>query len=66
MGGAVLMGIGGVLAGGCTVGAGLSGVPTLSLAAILALGAIAAGAMATDRALRPATLSGSRAAIPAE
>ena len=66
MGGAVLMGIGGVLAGGCTVGAGLSGVPTLSLAAILALGAIAAGAMATDRALRPAALSDSRAAIPAE
>ncbi len=42
--GAALMGIGGVLAGGCTVGAGLSGVPTLSIAAVLALGAIALGA----------------------
>jgi len=48
MGGAVLMGIGGVLAGGCTVGAGLSGVPTLSLAAILALIAIVVGARLTN------------------
>jgi uncharacterized membrane protein YedE/YeeE len=50
--GAVLMGVGGVLAGGCTVGAGLAGIPTLSVAAILALLAIAAGALITDRALR--------------
>lgn len=41
--GAGLMGFGAVLAGGCTVGAGLSGVPTLSFAAILALTAIALG-----------------------
>jgi uncharacterized protein len=47
--GAVLMGTGGVLAGGCTVGAGLAGIPTLSLAALLALAAIAAGALLTDR-----------------
>jgi uncharacterized membrane protein YedE/YeeE len=61
--GAVMMGVGGVLAGGCTVGAGLSGVPTLSLAALLALGAIAAGALLADRAL-----AGTRAgaAVPAE
>lgn len=51
MTGAVLMGIGGVLAGGCTVGAGLSGVPTLSFAAILALGSIAAGGIAMNAAL---------------
>lgn len=50
--GAVLMGLGGVLAGGCTVGAGLAGVPTLSLAAVLALGAIIAGGMLADRVLR--------------
>lgn len=50
--GAVLMGMGGVLAGGCTVGAGLSGVPTLGLSAILALAATAAGGLATDRLLR--------------
>jgi uncharacterized protein len=49
--GAALMGLGGVLAGGCTLGAGLSGVPTLSVAAVLTLGAIAAGAVITDRAL---------------
>lgn len=52
--GAALMGVGGVLAGGCTVGAGLSGVPTLSIAALMALGAIAAGAVLTN-----ATLNGS-------
>ncbi|MBK0328691.1 YeeE/YedE family protein [Rhodobacteraceae bacterium F11138] len=51
MAGAVLMGVGGVLAGGCTVGAGLSGVPTLSLAAILAIVAIAAGGIAAQAAL---------------
>lgn len=41
--GASLMGMGGVLAGGCTVGAGLAGVSSLSLAAFLALAAIVAG-----------------------
>lgn len=50
--GAVLMGIGGVLAGGCTVGAGLAGVPTLAVSAILAILTIAGGAVATDRLLR--------------
>ena len=49
--GAALMGLGGVLAGGCTVGAGLSGVSMLSVSAILALAAIAAGAVLTDKAL---------------
>ncbi|MDE2790030.1 MAG: YeeE/YedE family protein [Paracoccaceae bacterium] len=38
--GGVMMGVGGVLAGGCTVGAGLSGVSTASLAALLALAAM--------------------------
>lgn len=53
MAGAVLMGLGGVLAGGCTVGAGLAGVPTLGASAILALLTIAAGGVITDRLLRP-------------
>jgi uncharacterized membrane protein YedE/YeeE len=44
--GAVMMGVGGVLAGGCTVGAGLSGVSTASLAALLALAAMAVSARA--------------------
>lgn len=52
MTGAVLMGVGGVLAGGCTVGAGLSGSATGSLAALLALAAIIAGAKATAFAAR--------------
>lgn len=46
--GASFMGLGGVLAGGCTLGAGLSGVPTLSVAAILAIVMIAVGAKATQ------------------
>ena len=50
--GATLMGLGGVLAGGCTVGAGLAGVPTLSLAALLALGSIIGGGLRADRVLR--------------
>lgn len=55
--GGVLMGLGGVLAGGCTLGAGLAGIPTLSVAALLALVAIGAGAIATSRALAPKTLA---------
>lgn len=55
LGGAALMGVGGVLAGGCTVGAGLAGVPTLSLSAIVALASIVAGARAADRALSAST-----------
>lgn len=43
--GASLMGVGGVLAGGCTVGAGISGVATLSIAALIALVSIIAGAV---------------------
>ena len=51
--GGALMGVGGVLAGGCTLGAGLAGVPTLSFAALLALAAIVAGAVLTNLALNP-------------
>ena len=41
--GAALMGIGGVLAIGCTVGQGLSGLSTLGLGSIIAFGAILVG-----------------------
>ncbi|MGR3758751.1 YeeE/YedE family protein [Roseobacteraceae bacterium NS-SX3] len=58
--GAALMGTGGVLAGGCTVGAGLAGIPTLSLAAVLALASIALGGIAANAALNAAA-SGSAA-----
>jgi uncharacterized protein len=44
--GAVLMGVGGVTAMGCTVGQGLSGIATLGLTSFVALFAIIAGAVA--------------------
>jgi uncharacterized membrane protein YedE/YeeE len=47
--GAVLMGVGGVTALGCTVGQGISGVSTLSLTSFVALAAIVAGALAALR-----------------
>jgi len=49
--GGVLMGFGGVLAGGCTLGAGLSGTAMLSLSAIAALLSIIAGAVVTHTIL---------------
>ena len=59
--GAVMMGMGGVFAGGCTVGAGLSGVASLSISAVLSLlfivvGAKAANAILQSRAMGPNTL----------
>lgn len=59
--GAVLMGMGGVLAGGCTVGAGLSGVAGLSTAAMLALLSMVTGALIaarTEAAIRPVPADG--------
>ncbi len=61
--GAVLMGFGGVLAGGCTVGAGLSGIPTLSLSALAAIASIAAGALIAQRLLNAVPRG---LAVPAE
>ena len=43
--GAVLMGVGGVAAMGCTVGQGLSGLSTLSATSFVAVAAIVAGAL---------------------
>jgi uncharacterized protein len=45
LGGAVLMGVGGVTAMGCTIGQGLSGVSTLALGSFIALAGIVIGAM---------------------
>ena len=45
--GGALIGIGGVLAMGCTIGQGVTGVSTLALGSFLALGSIVAGAAAT-------------------
>jgi hypothetical protein len=47
--GATCMGVGGVVALGCTVGQGLSGVSTLSLGSLLALAAIVGGAVVALR-----------------
>jgi uncharacterized membrane protein YedE/YeeE len=47
--GAVLMGVGGVTAMGCTIGQGLSGVSTLSLNAFVALAAIVVGGVVALR-----------------
>jgi len=72
LGGAALMGVGGVLAGGCTVGAGLSGIPTLSIAALLAMASITVGALALNRLISAPSSAGSDArattpsALPAE
>ncbi len=43
IGGGAMMGLGGVLAGGCTIGAGLSGVAAGSIAAFVALVSIVVG-----------------------
>jgi uncharacterized membrane protein YedE/YeeE len=45
--GGVLMGVGGVLAMGCTIGQGISGVSTLALGSILTIVSIIAGSAAT-------------------
>lgn len=49
--GAVLMGFGGMLAGGCAIGAGVTGGSALVATAWLALSAMWAGAIVTDRVL---------------
>ncbi len=43
--GALLMGVGGVTAMGCTIGQGISGLSTLALGSVIALAAIVAGAV---------------------
>ena len=45
--GALLMGIGGVLAMGCTIGQGISGVSTLALGSVLTIVSIIAGSALT-------------------
>jgi hypothetical protein len=47
--GAVLMGVGGVTAMGCTIGQGLSGISTLSATSFVAVAAILAGGVAGVR-----------------
>jgi uncharacterized protein len=54
LGGAALMGIGGVMALGCTVGQAITGVSTLALGSILTFAAIVAGGFWGLRALQRA------------
>lgn len=58
--GAVMMGFGGMLAGGCAVGAGVSGAAVFALTAWVTLGAIWAAATVTDR-----WIDGAEASTPA-
>jgi uncharacterized membrane protein YedE/YeeE len=51
MGGAALMGFGGVMSAGCTVGQGLTGVATLGIGSVLAFGGIVAGAVLSVKLL---------------
>jgi len=51
-GGGLLMGVGGVLAAGCSIGQGLSGLSTLSLASFAAVAGILLGALPSLRLLR--------------
>jgi hypothetical protein len=63
--GAALMGAGGVLALGCTIGQGVTGVSTLAAGSFLALGAIIAGGIAGVRYLEEGSLAGAaRALVP--
>lgn len=51
LGGAALMGFGGVMAAGCTVGQGLTGIATLGLGSILAFAGIVSGAVLSVKLL---------------
>lgn len=57
--------MGGVLADGCTIGAGLSGVGMRSIAAMLALASIVAGAVLKSAALQRRVF-GKASLVPAE
>jgi hypothetical protein len=51
MGGAALMGVGGVLALGCTIGQGVTGISTLALGSFVTLAAIVVGAVCAIKML---------------
>lgn len=64
--GGALMGSGGVLALGCTIGEGLSGVSTLSIGSFLALASIVFGALIGDLLVRRNLAPRAGAVQPAE
>lgn len=61
--GALLMGIGGVLALGCTIGQGLTGMSTLSLGSLIALVSIILGAMWGLKSLEEDSILGGLKAV---
>ncbi|MBK7061484.1 MAG: YeeE/YedE family protein [Rubrivivax sp.] len=65
--GALLMGFGGMLAGGCAVGAGVSGAAVFTLTSFVTLATIWAAAVLTDRLLdrpRESAAAGASPALP--
>jgi uncharacterized membrane protein YedE/YeeE len=58
LGGAALMGVGGVMALGCTIGQGVTGVSTLALGSFLTFAAIAAGGFLGLRVLERRIMAG--------
>ena len=62
--GGALMGFGGVLALGCTIGAGLSGISTLSLGSLIATISIVVGAAVASRVFATAAISNAAVRAP--
>jgi hypothetical protein len=63
--GAALMGVGGVLALGCTIGQGITGMSTLALGSFLALGSIIFGGVLGMKYMEEGTIFGAlRAMVP--
>ncbi|MGE5505967.1 MAG: YeeE/YedE family protein [Actinomycetota bacterium] len=61
--GAALMGTGGVMAMGCTIGQGLTGMSTLSITSVIALGSIVFGGLVGLKYLEEGTLGGAIKAV---
>ncbi len=61
--GAALMGVGGIMALGCTIGQGVTGISTLSLGSLLALLSILAGAVYGFKYLEEGSFSGAFGAL---
>ena len=63
IGGGALMGVGGVLALGCTIGQGLSGLSTLALGSFISVAAIVFGAVLALRWLEEGSMAGALRAV---
>ncbi len=61
--GAALMGTGGILAMGCTIGQGITGMSTLAIGSVIALASIIAGGVYGMRYLEEGSLGGALKAM---